>query len=613
MRGSASVESGLGRAPDPVDPGVEPASGPVPADVVLRSRLVELEDEVADLRRELERSERRVEAMKQIQQVLGSNLQPEVLLRTLVERTTELLDADRSTLFLVDPNSGELVSKVLQADDEIRELRLPPGLGLAGWVASRGEPVHIRDAYHDERFNPEVDRRSGYRTRCMLVWPVRRPRGEDVIGVIQVLNKKTGPFDTTDERLLEAIASSIGVAVEVMTLYRESVARHDELAATHDKLELLFDVEQAIGQASGLDALMQVILQTALEHLHARAAVLYLVDEADDRIHAAAAAGVYAASLRRRRVQLADPILQKVIGDGALFLAHVPVEAKRGRLKVRRAVAAPVRTRSGEIIGALELLDRRDDRDFTDTDARTVKAVAAQAGRAIYAERTREKRERATRLEAMGKMLSGVVHDLRTPMTLVNGYTQMMVEAESGDERESLARLVNRQVEVMAAMTKELLAFARGERTLLLRKVYVARFVTETMEHLSPELERAGIRVEVEIEHRGAARFDETKLRRVFHNIARNAAEAMPGGGHFSVRVRLDGDTLELRFTDDGPGIPPELEGRLFEPFSTANKPGGTGLGLAMVKKIAEEHRGTVDCESSPAGTSFVFRIPAGI
>ncbi len=609
------------RATPPVEPtvetvpelGVEPPPGRRPGRPELRSQLVELEDEVADLRRELERSERRVEAMKQIQQVLGSNLQPEVLLRTLVERTTELLDADRSTLFLVDPNSGELVSKVLQADDEIRELRLPPGVGLAGWVASRGEPVHIRDAYHDERFNPEVDRRSGYRTRCMLVWPVRRPRGEDVIGVIQVLNKKTGPFDTTDERLLEAIASSIGVAVEVMTLYRESVARHDELAATHDKLELLFDVEQAIGQASGLDALMQVILQTALEHLHARAAVLYLVDEADDRIHAAAAAGVYAASLRRRRVQLADPILQKVIGDGALFLAHVPVEAKRGRLKVRRAVAAPVRTRSGEIIGALELLDRRDDRDFTDTDARTVKAVAAQAGRAIHAERTREKRERATRLEAMGKMLSGVVHDLRTPMTLVNGYTQMMVEAESGEERESLARLVNRQVDVMAAMTRELLAFARGERTLLLRKVYVARFVTETMEHLSPDLERAGIRVDVEIEHRGAARFDETKLRRVFHNIARNAAEAMPGGGHFAVNVRLDGDTLELRFTDDGPGIPPELEGRLFEPFSTANKPGGTGLGLAMVKKIAEEHRGTVACESSPAGTRFVFRIPAGV
>jgi signal transduction histidine kinase len=133
------------------------------------------------------------------------------------------------------------------------------------------------------------------------------------------------------------------------------------------------------------------------------------------------------------------------------------------------------------------------------------------------------------------------------------------------------------------------------------------------MEHLSPDLERAGIRVDVEIEHRGAARFDETKLRRVFHNIARNAAEAMPGGGHFAVNVRLDGDTLELRFTDDGPGIPPELEGRLFEPFSTANKPGGTGLGLAMVKKIAEEHRGTVACESSPAGTRFVFRIPAGV
>src|SRR5688500_7001732 len=110
--------------------------------------------------------------MKQIGRVLGSNLELDPLLGEIVSRTTNLLEADRSTLFLMDDEKDELWSKVLEGKG-LREIRLPRGSGIAGWVAQHGKPLHIRNAYKDKRFNPEFDRQSGYRTRAMLVWPVR--------------------------------------------------------------------------------------------------------------------------------------------------------------------------------------------------------------------------------------------------------------------------------------------------------------------------------------------------------------------------------------------------------------------------------------------------------
>ena len=106
-------------------------------------------------------------------------------------------------------------------------------------------------------------------------------------------------------------------------------------------------------------------------------------------------------------------------------------------------------------------------------------------------------------------------------------------------------------------------------------------------------------RVEVELGFDGATHFDEQKMLRVLHNLARNAADAMPGGGHFWLRTRLEGDKLVIEAADDGPGIPPSVKARLFELFASGTS-GGTGLGLAIVKKIVDDHGGTITCDTGP-------------
>lgn len=594
----------------PVAPSSRPRGGRT-AQGQLEERIRELETEVSDLSAELLRSERRVEAMKQIGRVLGSSLELDPLLTEIVQRTTELLEADRSTLFLVDRERRELWSKVIEGD-EVKEIRLPAGVGVAGWVADHGRPLHIRDAYRDARFNQDVDRQSGYKTRNMLAWPVRRPQKPEVLGVVQVLNKTEGSFRPTDERLLEAIASEIGVALEVSSLYREAVERSEMLERARRELVLLFETERAISQSDDLREMLESILDTALTTLKAKSGVIHVLDDRDVQLEVYAARGVYAPSLRKSSVQLGQGVVGNVVRTGESVFLNDLEGMKRGRVAVRSVVAVPITARYAGTIGVFELLNHRDKKPFTRADVTTLSVVAAQAGRAIAAERRRKEREQSERLTAIGQMLSGVIHDLRTPMTLISGYTQIMAAADSVDDRLQYAHLVNRQIELLSAMTRDLLAFARGERSILIRKVYVRRFMHEMKEYLTQELAKTDVALEVEVGYRDAARFDQNKMRRVFQNVARNAREAMPGGGRFRVTARRDGDDLVFHFDDTGSGIPEDLRNRLFEPFETAGKAGGTGLGLAMVRQIAEEHQGSVEIEEAPGRytTRFTFRLP---
>jgi signal transduction histidine kinase len=211
-------------------------------------------------------------------------------------------------------------------------------------------------------------------------------------------------------------------------------------------------------------------------------------------------------------------------------------------------------------------------------------------------------------------MLSGVLHDLRTPMTVISGYTQLIASERDPNERRKYSDIVEKQFDHINAMTRETLAFARGETEILLRKTNIGVLAQEVREHLLTELERTGVELKLEARYEGAARVDENKIKRAIYNITRNARQAMPKGGLFTVTFEREGGDLVLRFSDTGPGIQDEIADKLFQSFVTAGKKDGTGLGLAIVKRIAEEHGGAVSFKSRPGkGTTFEIRVPLGV
>jgi len=138
----------------------------------------------------------------------------EQALRVFTRRVSELLEAERASLFLVDRRRGELVLRVAQDVEKGDSVRIPLGSGIAGAAATSGQPVRVADAYQDPRFNRDVDLRTGFRTRSVLCLPLHDRSGE-VFAVTQLLNRRDGqPFDADDEKRYADFAASLGVLLE---------------------------------------------------------------------------------------------------------------------------------------------------------------------------------------------------------------------------------------------------------------------------------------------------------------------------------------------------------------------------------------------------------------
>ncbi|MGE0858221.1 MAG: GAF domain-containing protein [Gammaproteobacteria bacterium] len=172
--------------------------------------------QLAERARDSQREEARI---LEVTQAVSSELNIDKLLRKIIGIATDLLDAERSTLFLHDPVTDELWSRVAEGLAE-REIRIPAHRGIAGEVFTSREAVVIADAYADPRFNPEVDRHTGYRTRSILCVPVLNKHGI-AVGVVQVLNRRGGPFRPRDLRRLEMLAAQSAIALENARLFRE--------------------------------------------------------------------------------------------------------------------------------------------------------------------------------------------------------------------------------------------------------------------------------------------------------------------------------------------------------------------------------------------------------
>ncbi|HEX3770844.1 MAG TPA: GAF domain-containing sensor histidine kinase [Polyangiaceae bacterium] len=583
----------------------------------------------------LAREMRVSKALRDVGVALGTTLDLDELLELILEKITEALEADRTTLYLLDEANDELVSQIAQGS-EMRAIRLKIGHGIAGQVARTGKPLHVQNAYEDPRFNPEWDLLSGYRTRSILAAPMKNHLGR-TIGVVQVLNKTRGDFTEDDADILAALATQAAVSIDNSRLFMSVTQKNIQLLDTKVQLEhrvrdlkLLFDLEHAMGRAASLEELFLAVLGEAMRACEAKmgavalrdrdtgAGALYVIDERArkmKRFPYPEDAGLIGWATRNNEVLVSsdaesDPrrdraFDQRVGGAAAKTAIAVPLEGEH---------IAP--SGAPASIGAIALYNKRRGSPFSEEDRGLLQLITANASTAIRLQLSREAREREERLTTIGRLLSSVIHDLKTPLSVIGGYVQMMQASNVPKERAKFAQMVFQQFDHIGAMQREVLEFARGEKSMLTRKVYVQKFFEDVRAQLEPDLHRRGVELVVDIQDRGTARFDEGKMLRVIHNLARNAAEAMeatkPTGGKFVIKVTRDKEdnALVISFSDTGPGIPKHIEHRLFQSFVTAGKKGGTGLGLAIVRKIADEHGGTVSVQSSTRGATFTLRLP---
>ncbi|MBL8681900.1 MAG: GAF domain-containing protein [Myxococcales bacterium] len=579
------------------------------------------ERDASDVQLSLSRERERTRALREVGLLIDSSLAPDELLERILAAAKRVAEAERGTLYLLQPDGRTLQSHTTQGGTPTT-IVLPVDKGIAGACATARTTINIADAYDDPRFDRAWDTRTGFRTRAVLAVPMVAPDGR-LVGVVQVLNRADhGAFDQDDVATLEALAAQATVALEAARTMATLVERNRSLEDLKARLErslrerqLLLEIEQLLSRADSLDEFLDGTLVELLRECGANAGCIALTDPITGLSTLRAVRGVPdGASLIGRSVAEGAALVTVVSRGEAIQRGDdsSPVQSALPGPEARTLLVVPLPGEGGLPRGAIEVRDSIE-RGFTATDRALVELVAANVSTGIELSQARIERERATRLATLGKTLGNVVHDIRTPMSVISGYAQLMPDVESKEERRKYAQSIVRQFGLVQSMITELLAFVRGESSVLFQRVPIESFFTEIVEVLRRDLAARNVRVELELRERGAARIDPAKITRLVHNLARNAADALaqkPNGGTFTIRVSRAGEQLVLEFEDDGPGIPEAVRLRLFESFVTQGKPDGTGLGLAIVKKVVDDHNGTVDVTTSPEGTRFTVKLP---
>ncbi len=217
----------------------------------------------------------------------------------------------------------------------------------------------------------------------------------------------------------------------------------------------------------------------------------------------------------------------------------------------------------------------------------------------------------AERLAVIGRFARAIVHDLKNPLNII-GLTAEMAALENATPaaRQKAVATIRGQVDRISEMVGDILDFTQRTRaeTIFANLDYGA-FVQRITDEIRPEVELRAAQIElVGALPKVKLPLDPKRLRRVFYNLVHNATDAMPAGGKITVRCQQDAGELVTEIADTGPGIAPEIAGKLFQAFATFGKEHGTGLGLSICKKIVEDHHGRIWARNEP-GRGAVFSI----
>ncbi len=248
---------------------------------------------------------------------------------------------------------------------------------------------------------------------------------------------------------------------------------------------------------------------------------------------------------------------------------------------------------------------------LTSGDAERVGLIVACED--LSAQRAMEARMRqADRLATLGRLAANIAHEIRNPLASLTGAIEALTgEVPAAEQRDRLTQIVLRESERLDQMIKAFLDYARPT-PLAIGVVDVSEIVEEVLVLLEHRELPPGLKLVRAVPAALPWQLDQHRVRQALWNLCLNAVQAMPAGGELTVSVSADERTLKIAVGDTGEGIAPPDLGHVFEPFFST-KPGGSGLGLALVHRIVNEHGGDIEVQSLPGlGTTFIVSLPAG-
>ncbi len=448
------------------------------------------------------------------------------------------------------------------------------------------------------------------------------------VGGILAFSRKGRPVSDAELRTLAAAAPELGVALQNARLFDDARRRVEEL-------RLLLDIGRAITGSLDLDQILETSANTLTRIIDGSNTFILLLDAGSGVLHGAACSNpAWRDDFRGTRIRLDEMSIAARCVRGRTPLSVNDVarsdyrDAPRVRLYAEKSVLALPLLVRGEPIGVVLVDDTRQPRDWQPAEIERAALVAHQVAVAVanarlyddlkrsYGElaRTQEELVKRERLAALGELSAVVAHEVRNPLGVIfNSLGSMRKLLRPTGDGAMLLDIVEEEADRLDRIVRDLLDFARPHEPALEPEV-ISDLLADTLHAVHGDRVPAGVQVDLAVpDDLPRVRIDERMIRQVLLNLVLNGMQAMPRGGTLRIRAAVEQGQrpmVRIEFSDEGTGVPPELAPRIFQPFFTT-KAAGTGLGLAVVKRFVEAHRGTITFQSRQGeGTTFTLRLP---
>ncbi len=414
--------------------------------------------------------------------------------------------------------------------------------------------------------------------------------------------------------LLRSLANRLRTVNE--TLILELERNTDDASRRLEHLYSLIEATKNVNSTIDIDKLLGVILETARKSINADRGTVYLIDELKDELWSKEAQG---ADMVEIRLPIGKGLAGSVARTGEVInLANAyqdprfnPEIDKTTGYVTKSMLTMPMKDKDGKIVGVFQMLNKKTAVTFTEEDVDFLDALSAGASIAIQNAKMAQELVKSERLSSIGRMASSIIHDIKNPMNTIRVYAQVMKKKSGNEEAVKLADEMIHQVDRLVNMLQEILDFSRGVSATNFKEVPLGKIMEAIMGFIEKDLVKHNIELIRDLRYTGPVVMDSDKMARVFYNIASNARDAMPNGGKLTVRTELRDSEVYFEFSDTGTGMPEEVKRRIFEPFVTHGRTHGTGLGMAIVKKVVDDHKGHIVIDTGVGkGTTIRFIIP---
>src|SRR6476620_8918574 len=540
----------------------------------------------------------RVRRLQSVTDAALAHLRLDDLLAALLDRTREILEVDTCAILLLDEETNELVARAaLGIEEEVEQgVRVPVGGGFAGRIAAEKRPVILDDVDHAHVLNP-ILREKGIKS--MLGVPLI-VEGE-VRGVLHVGSLHLRDFQKDEVELLQLVADRAALAIEHARLFEAE-------RAARERIEHVQAVTDAALAHLEVSELLNVLLPRIRDILRTDTCAVLLLDEETNELVARAALGIeeevgvripVGAGFAGRVADEARPI----VIDVDEYPVYNPILREK---QLKSMVGVPLLVR-GESLGVLHV-GTLTPRIFTRDEVELLQLVAERVAIAIERAQLHEELIQLDQLKL--NFVSVASHELRTPATSVYGVLKTLSErgpALNEELREELVRVGVEQGEGLRSLLEELLDLSRLDAraiTVEPRPVVLKAALADVVHGALASSDS----VDLDIPDDLAAVVDPLVLERVISNLVANAVRY--GAPPIRIVAQQRDRHLRVAVEDAGPGVPKDLEGRIFDRFARGGGESGHGLGLAIARAYAQAHGGDLIYDARPSGARFELLIP---